>query len=203
MTIRFDGNTKFDDGSVVNLGVGAVVEVEGIVDDNGVLLAKEISFDEDFGDRDDDSNVEDDDRREDIEFAGRVSSVAKNAIELFGVTVRVEDRTRLLDERDDRRTFSLADIQPGDRVELAASNDDGTLFASRIEREDDQKSDEIEGFIDRFDGGLQALVVSGVTIDATANGSPVSTTTSCPARHKWVTVSTARFGGAPTSGGKY
>ncbi|MES1948267.1 hypothetical protein C84B14_12988 [Salinisphaera sp. C84B14] len=168
VTIRFDGNTKFDDGGVVNLGVGAVVEVEGIVDDNGILLAKEISFDEDFGDRDDDSNVEDDDRREDIEFAGRVSSVAKNAIELFGVTVRVEDRTRLLDERDDRRTFSLADIQPGDRVELAARNDDGTLFASRIEREDDQKSDEIEGFIDRFDGGLQALVVSGVTIDATA-----------------------------------
>ncbi|MES1939011.1 hypothetical protein T5B8_02140 [Salinisphaera sp. T5B8] len=169
VTIRFDANTQFDDGSVANLGVGAVVEVEGVVDDNGVLLAKEISFDEDFGDRDDDSNdVEDDDRREDIEFAGRVSSVAKDAIELFGVTVRVEDRTRLLDERDDRRTFSLADIQPGDRVELPARNDDGTLFASRVEREDDEKRDEIEGFIDRFDGGLKTLVVSGVTIDATA-----------------------------------
>ena len=169
VTIRFDGNTKFDDGSVGNLSVGAVVEVEGIVDDNGVLLAKEISFDEDFGDREDDSNdVEDDDRREDIEFAGRVASVTKNSIEIFGVTVGVEERTRLLDERDDRRTFSLEDIQTGDRVELAARDDNGTLFASRIEREEDDKTDEIEGFIDRFDAGLQTLVVSGVSVDATA-----------------------------------
>lgn len=153
LTVRFDANTEFDDGGPDNIAVGIAVEVEGRLNDDGVLLATEIEFEEL------------DDRDASVEFEAFIDAVGVDSIELLGVTIDVDARTVLIDDRDDVRAFRLSDLMVGDFVEVGAIVDGDRLLAVKIEREDDDDEVEVDGFLDAFDADARTLVVSGVMVD--------------------------------------
>lgn len=153
LAVRFDASTEFDDGGPDNIAVGVALEVEGSLDADGVLVATEIEF-EDFDDRD-----------ASVELEGRVDAVSDDSIELLGLTITVDSRTRLIDDRDDMRRFSFADLVVGDIVEVGAVQQGDLLLAVKIEREENDEAVDIDGFLDSFDAVAGTLVVSGVTVD--------------------------------------
>ena len=131
-TFIINNVTEFEDDSKGKIKVGDMVEVEGYVNSDGRLTAKEIELEDS-----DDSN----------EIKGTVASVVididnNGTITLSDNTViKVTNNTLMHDERDEGftpdKTFNLADISSGDYIEVyAIDNGDGTFTATKIERED-------------------------------------------------------------------
>lgn len=159
--VQLQPGTEFDDGPRSRLVNGARVEVEGQLDANGALLAREVSFESEV-----DSEVE-----------GTVDSVNVEGGELTllgGLVVLVTSDTRLRDEtRRAGREFSLRDIAPGDRLEIVGVLENGQLRALRLEREgadsDDDgdglpDEDKLRGPVESIDSGARQVVVQGVTV---------------------------------------
>lgn len=164
--VRYDSTTEFEEGRVDDLANGVLLEVEGIFAADGVIDAKEIDFEEE-------RNANPGSAR--IEIEGDVQSVdvEARALQLLGITIVTNDRTRFEDDRDDLRTFSLNDLMPGDAVEVAAVRTDQGVLAIRIEREEDEGQDddsdhgrELKGTLESKDAENGELVVSGIVIDA-------------------------------------
>lgn len=131
--VTTDADTRIDDRTGSALAVGAVVEVEGELDDAGVLLADEVSF------------------RPDALFtlAGRVEAVGAGTLTLLGTTLAVGKHTIFEDDSGRRDRFlNLDGISTGDYVEVRAYQDTAGLVAVAIERDDDQDEIGVEGFVD-------------------------------------------------------
>ena len=172
--VRFDGNTEIDDDDGA-LADGVFVEVEGIVGDDGNVMAESIELE---GRRDPG------DRVGRIELEGPIGNIDNQtqAITVEGVAVRTDERTRYQDDREERRSFGFADLRVGDVVEVAAvrQGPQGDVIALRIEREDGEDEDnggddgdddaredqELAGEIESIDASQSQLTVLGVTIDA-------------------------------------
>lgn len=116
--------TQFRRGTAANLAVGRVVEVEGEVNDQGVLVAREVSFE----------------LAKTVKLQGDVSAKTASSVTVLGVTVQVNASTILRDKRDDVSPFDLTQLQVGDRVDLRAFMESGSAVAARLER-DDPRSD--------------------------------------------------------------
>ncbi|WP_420426735.1 DUF5666 domain-containing protein [Algiphilus sp.] len=166
--VRFDGETRFEEGSADDLADGVLVEVEGVFSADGVIVADTIDFEEERS-----TNA----GSERIEIEGDVQSVDVEAgsLQVVGVTILTDERTRFEDDRDDLRAFGLDDLQPGDAVEVAAIRTEAGVVALRIEREDldddegnddDGEARELAGALESKDAAARELVVTGVRIDA-------------------------------------
>jgi hypothetical protein len=128
-----NAGTEYRGGVVGDLANNVKIELEGEFNPAGVLVADEIEF-----------RVQDED--EDVEIAALVATVstATGVVTLQGVggiTVRVVPATRLEDNSDaDVEDFSLADLVPGDYVEIRGAVDPSPtandIIATRLERED-------------------------------------------------------------------
>ncbi|MDN5939485.1 MAG: DUF5666 domain-containing protein [Salinisphaera sp.] len=127
------GDARFEEGGPADIKTGAEVEVTGQVDASHVLQAIKIE-------------VESDQDDPIVEVAAKVHTSASSQVTLFNGALEVQttDDTRIKDDRDDMRTgFSVAELQPGDYVEIAATiGSGGELLATRIER--DEPEDEVE-----------------------------------------------------------
>lgn len=132
------------------LGDGLVVEVEGLWNGD-VLIADEVVS-----------------RRGRIEIKARVSEVSASGgsvtLDLFpgDITVQVDSRTRLRDDDDDDRRLSLADIMPGNFLEVEAQLLDGNLVATSLRRDDDDDDDLLQGPVEAFNPQVD-ITVQGVT----------------------------------------
>lgn len=159
--VRVTAQTQFESGrSATDLANDVGVEVEGSVDANGVLVAREIdfkSFDAD-GDGDDD------------ELEGRVAGdvtaradAAVGTVLVAGVTVTVSAATRLEDKRDRQRPFRLADLDIGDFVSVRGRPGSGaTLAAAILEREAASSTGRLRGPANAI--ALPGLTVLGVPV---------------------------------------
>jgi hypothetical protein len=146
--------TEYENGSAANISAGAKMEVEGMLNSDGHLMAKHIEF-----------RVE-----SDIEISAPVEAVDadNNTITVLGQTVLVDTLTRMNDDRHDlavmaERYFDISDIAVGDWVEIDAYNSESGLVATELERTDASEDSkvEVEGVItDITDTGL--LVVGNV-----------------------------------------
>jgi len=125
-------DTVFEDGSLSDLAVGDIVEVEAYFNSTGELIAKEI---------------EPEDDAISTEISGSVASVQVDGNNLGTITlvdasiILVNNETIMVDEQDDgmmpNLLFNLTDIAANDYLEIhVTSNDDGTFTAVKIERED-------------------------------------------------------------------
>jgi len=150
VAITTTSSTEYEDGTVGDLANDVRVEVEGTIDADGVLVADEIEF----------RNVED------TRLEAVVDSVDANANQLvmLGITVVVTNLTQLEDDSDlDVRSFSLADLSAGDFVEVRGQLEaDGSVSATRLERDDLEDEASVRGFVESNDGTI--LVIAGVTI---------------------------------------
>lgn len=152
-TVTVDGSTRYERGTVADLVPGARVEAEGSIQADGSLLAKKIEF-----------------RTPSLgRFEAAIESVDTTAstITLLGVTLNVTTATSLRDERDEDTMFALADLQPGDFVEVAIADQGGALVALKIRREDASSVSVVRGPVQTADAGTNTLTIAGVTIDTT------------------------------------
>lgn len=178
--VRFDGDTEIDgeDGALAN---GAFVEVEGVLNEQGEVVAQSIEFE----DRRAPGN-----RVGRIELEGLIGDIDSEAgsITVESVVIATDERTRYKDDRDEQRSFGFSDLRVGDAVEIAAvrRGPQGDVVALRIEREDedaeeddndgsgdadgDESGDEQElaGEVESIDESQSQLTVLGVTVDASA-----------------------------------
>jgi hypothetical protein len=131
--VTTNSGTEFERGTSADLALNVKVEVEGEVNASGILVADKVEF-----------RVQAEDT--DVEIVGDVASVnAANGtltIEGMDITIRVDEATRLEDESDaNMESFSLANLVPGDHVEIRGAEDSTTaaindVIATRLERED-------------------------------------------------------------------
>ncbi len=158
-TIVVDGNTfvvvsttailDTDNAPIAlsDLSAGELVEVKGVVRNDGTLQATRIKReDRGFGD-------------DDLELTAVVTEVGDTFIVAAGFTFQVNDQTVVLDDRN--RAILLSDIKVGFLVEVRADvQSDGSLVATRIKIED-FFDDEVEltGEIESI--GDSSLVVAG------------------------------------------
>ena len=101
---------------------GARVEVEGRLE-NGVLIA---------------DSVEDEDEAEDVKIKAAVSSVdlLLPTIEVLGVTISADGKTRIEDDRDGNESFGFGNIETGDWLEIGGlQTGPSTVLALRIKRD--------------------------------------------------------------------
>ena len=152
--------TRFEYGSVGNLRDGVRVEVEGYLNASGVLVAREIEFD-------DDDYYDDDDDRDEIEIEGWVTRfVSITDFQVAGRPVTTDGRTRF-------EYGSAGNLRDGVRVEVEGSlNASGVLVAREIEFDDDGYDDDD----DRNEVEIEGYVRSFVSItDFQVAGRPVTT----------------------------
>jgi hypothetical protein len=152
--------TRFDDGTAADLALNVRVEVEGVIDAAGVLIARELEFESLDGDDDDDNPAG--------RVAANVTAVnsAGGTLVAAGVTVSVNPGTRSEDQSNAAlRPFRLADINVGDYVDVRGTPLGGaSLSAVLLER--DNASDD-----GRLRGQAAAILQPGLTV----LGVPVTT----------------------------
>ena len=121
--------TEYDDGSVTDLGLNILVEVEGRVDAQGVLVAEEVEFESDVEDGVGEARV-----------SGQVTAVdsGSDILRVLGVDVTVTAQTLIVDVSEtDLSPFGLGDINPGDYVEVRGMQTGvAAMVAAVIERDD-------------------------------------------------------------------
>lgn len=151
--------TRYEDGTVDDLDLNVKIEVEGRIDANGVLVAEEIEFENE--------------RERDIRIGARVDSVdvGNDTVVLLGILVRVDVRTRMEDDDDEEERLTVADLRVGDYLEIRGTESpegDGSIRASRLEREDDGDEETIlQGFVENV--SEPTLQILGVTIETNGN----------------------------------
>jgi len=142
---------EFKLGTAAELLVGVRVEIEGRLQSDGTLVAREIKFDDN-----------------DVRLSGRVSGVdvAAGTFELLGVTVGLASNVEF--DGDDSSLNGLSDLNPNDFVEVEGRlGPNGNVIAHEIEREDDADADEdleLRGPVSQIDAAAGTLTILGVPI---------------------------------------
>jgi hypothetical protein len=151
--------TSFQNGTAADLTLNAKVEAEGTIDAAGVLVAVKIEFK----------------RGNNAGLAGIVDNVSADSsglggtLTVLGVTVTVDNTTRIEDKSDARiEMFRLSNVQVGDYVEIRGTETAPLkLTASRLERKRPGSSSWVRGTV-------RELVSPNMTV----LGVPVSTSAS-------------------------
>jgi len=151
-----DTETVYVNGSKDMLALGVSLEAEGGINQDGVLEAVKIIFKPSYAVR-----VEAD--IESINLAG-------NTLTALGLVFTVRSSTLFEDESAAAlENPGLADMNPGDRVELRAFQDSSALVASKIEREDFDNKSSLRGPVTTKDAALGTLEILGVMITTDVN----------------------------------
>jgi hypothetical protein len=154
--VTTNGSTQFEEGTAADLALNVKVEVEGVFDADGRLVADEVDIK--LGG--------------DVEIAGLIDAIdaAGGSITVLGIEVETDVLTRFEDKSDARVSpLTIADLAAGDYVELRGAEvpaDSGTVRAALLER-DDADETELRGFVTAV--AAPTITILGVTIET--NGS--------------------------------
>jgi len=128
-TVTTNQDTEYSDGSINDLAVGAMIEIEGEAGSTGVIVAESISFEEEDDELD--------------EYEGFVESVDIEAGEVVvsGTTIIISSTTIIRDESDLAVSpLTLSDLTFGDTVEVVGiTQANGDILASKFERKEVQE----------------------------------------------------------------
>lgn len=153
-------NTEFENSTAADIKLNAVVEAEGQINNQGELVAEEIS-------------VRQASSAQTRELEGKITAIDYTAqtFKLLGNTLLVDASTILLQKAEEQETsIRFADLQANDHLEIKARQlGDGRLLALRIERDlEDLSSPDIEvkgiaTAINRPQGSLKILGLSVIS----------------------------------------
>lgn len=152
--VTTNSSTSYENGTVGSLGPNVKVEVEGIANASGVIVAEEIEF------KSDDA----------IRVEGVVTSVSTgNGISgsvgtQLGITFEIRASTELEDDRDGLEPFTLNDLMIGDRIEARGFLDGTSVVAVELEREDPDTRALLRGPVSAFDQSLGTVTILGNTV---------------------------------------
>ena len=152
--VTTDSQTQFEDGTIDDLALNVRIEVDGRLNAQGVLLAREIDFEDDGNAR--------------IDAIVDNVDAANNQLTMLGILVEVGPQTRIEDKRDDLRPFSIDDINAGDWLEVRG-NESGamSISATRVERDDAEQESRIRGIARNV--AEPSFEILGLAIDTDAN----------------------------------
>ncbi|MEE4278822.1 MAG: DUF5666 domain-containing protein [Halieaceae bacterium] len=127
------------------LAEGLVVEIEGDWDGRALVATRVTA------------------RRGRIELEAPLAAIDGNTLTLeFGigtVSVEVDSRTLLDDDRDDIEYLSIGDLAIGDRVEVEALQGSSGLLATRVDRDDDDDEVSIQAPVESFVDGSSVTIL--------------------------------------------
>ena len=157
LQVQISSSTRFLFGTADNIIPGVRLEVEGVLDDSGVLQAGKIKF-------------EDNDAR----IQARVDDVGVHAtdgtVTLLGITVSITSTTDMEDKRDNVSSFSLTDIVGGDYLEIRGFIGANSAFvASELRRESNDSKVEIRGPVSSKALGAGTVTILGVTVNTNSS----------------------------------
>ncbi len=157
IVVRTSSSTLFLFGTADNIAVGAWLEVEGVLDSNGILQATKVKF-------------EDNDARIQANVGLNGVDVGVGSVNLLGIPVSVTSTTDMEDQRDDASPFTLSNIQDGDDLEIRGFlGANGAFVATELRRDDDDTRVEIRGPASAKDPVAETVTVLGITVNT--NGS--------------------------------
>ena len=117
------GSAAIENGSVTNLQLNVLIEVEGIVDDSNILVASKVKIIPL-------SNIR-------LESTIETVDTVNSSIAVHGKVFELDENTQLEDDSSAGISeFSLDDLSAGDWVEIRAYKLDNRLILTRLERDD-------------------------------------------------------------------
>lgn len=158
--VTTNSSTVYEGGTAADLALNVKVEAEGTFDAAGVLVAAKIQFKRGTG----------------AGVAGIVDNVAADSsglggtLTVLGVTITVDNNTRIEDKSDARiEMFRLANVQVGDYVEIRGTETAALkLTAARLERRRASTESWVRGTVrDLASPNFTALGVPVTTTSAT------------------------------------
>ncbi len=155
LRVYTDDRTVYENGVRSDVVVDVLIEVEGTVNDNGVLVAEKVEFlsHEETGVR--------------IEGPVAVVDLQKSMITVLGIGITVNSGTIFNDESSlQLRSFSLGDISAGDMIEVGGFADGSRVVAVKLEREDPSELKySLTGPVDAGSETPTSFSVLGVQVD--------------------------------------
>lgn len=157
LVVRTSSSTRFLFGTSDNIVAGARLEVEGRLDDNGVVSASKVKF-------------EDNDARIQAQVDTNGVDTAAGTVTLLGITVNVTSETQMEDKHNSKSSLSLSDIQGGDYLEIRGFIGANNLFvASELRRDKNDSKVEIRGPASAKDAIAGTVTVLGVVANTSSN----------------------------------
>lgn len=147
-----DSQTAYQGGSASNLALNVKVELRGVVNTSGVLVASSVEF-ESTGS---------------IRIEGSIEQIDTNAarVTVLQVPVKIGAGTHLEDHSSANvNPLTLADLAVADRVEVRAFLDGSTVVASELERQGAGPAARLRGRVTSIDATAFQLAILGVTIN--------------------------------------
>jgi Domain of unknown function (DUF5666) len=148
-------DTRFEGGTVTDLALNVRVEVRGMLDASGVLIAEEIEI----------SHI----AAIELESAVTAVDATNNSLTVLGVAITVDSNTRFEDRSSAQvQLFTLANVSVGDTVEIRGYESpagSGQVLATRLERLPPSTRVEVRG---PFTATTPPqFMILAITIDAT------------------------------------
>ncbi len=169
LQVYTNASTVYENGLEGDVAVNVMVEVEGTVNDAGVLVAEKVEF----------LSHE----KTEVGIEGIVEQVdpRNSAVTVFGIKITVNSSTIFNDESD--RSFSFGNVQPGDLIEVDGFIDDGgRVVAVKVERINPSEPE--YGLSGPVDAGSESdtafFSILGVKVDVSGssfedeNGKPIT-----------------------------
>ncbi|MFQ5708717.1 MAG: DUF5666 domain-containing protein [bacterium] len=158
VTFLVDANTEILDNKknpilFTDLAVGQIVEIKGVLQSDGSILATKIKVE---------------DRLEDeVELRGAIEALTDTTITVLGTTFNVTENTVVLD--DNKNPISFGDLSVGQIVEVRGEIlAGGTLVALRIKVENNNQNElQVKGPIDTL--RASSLFVLGIEFQVDSN----------------------------------
>ncbi len=155
------GATSFVGGTAGDLTMDARVEVEGKLDSSGTLVADKVVFKHE-------STVKLSAAVDDVTVDS--TDPTRGTVKVLGLTFIVTADTRKEDDESDNHFFSIADVHPGDWVELSGYSDpasSGNLIATRLEKHGAGDMVELKGPADQLSAPDSSFKILGVSVVTT------------------------------------
>lgn len=157
-----NANTEFENSTVADLKLNALVEAEGTINQQGELVAEEVS-------------VRQTSLGQTLELEGKLTGINSNTqtLTVLNNTLLVDASTIILHKTDDQETsIRLSDLHLNDHLEIRARQlADGRLLALRIERDSEDLSSpdiELKGVVTNIEPAQTKLTILGVVITSDA-----------------------------------
>jgi hypothetical protein len=158
ISVLTTANTMFKDGIFSELKLNSLVEIEGVVNNNGDLVAEEISLIES-------ENL--------AALEANIDSIdaANNTLTILDNVIHVNSATILFDESNKRSsTFKLEELAVGEYVDVKVRvQNDGRLIALRLSREDQEESIGFKGKVGSINKAAGSFVLFNLEQISDAN----------------------------------
>ena len=179
INITTNPQTKYENGDAKKLALGIEVELDGRVEPNGKLLAKNIEFEHNINNK----------------IAGKVTSISTQptkgvvtgTLDVDGSPIRTNHSTRYEDKSNSRvKHFNLSSLQIGDTVEVTGYSTEAGFIATKIEREKPEEDElaerELEGIVTSINSDSFTLFGRKIATDENtefldADGKPLTAAT--------------------------